>query len=314
MSEKTIWDEVNQQILQFKKQKNKSIRSLRNELIKKYGKKFKNIIINNILFNNICGYCGNEFLKDNSKLEFMRNNDNNNKNFRKIRKIKHVCDKCLKKCCVPDHLHNQANYIKISDTLLKYRETDIAKEEYRKIGEYNSLNLKRHFATDKGIEQIKRVAQIQSKIMVEKIKNGEFTPNVTNTWTHWKAFISINGNIYKYRSSWEACFALCHFNYKYEQVRIPYLDKNNIKHVYVTDFYDEKNNTIYEIKPVSFYLKQKNKMDQAIAYCLKNKIKFIWINEYNILDYIDKDKFNNHNIKQYYMLLKGIKNVKRTEN
>jgi len=48
-------------------------------------------------------------------------------------------------------------------------------------------------------------------------------------------------------------------------------------------------------------------MDCIISYCIKNDIKFIWINEYNIMNYIDESKFKGKNKKQLNKLKQGIK-------
>jgi hypothetical protein len=140
--------------------------------------------------------------------------------------------------------------------------------------------------------------------MREKIKNGEFTPNITNSWTHWDAKIKIDGKIKKFRSSWEACFYICNSNLKYEMLRIPYGDK-----IYIADFYDEKNRILYELKPRASYNTQIKKITEIIEYCKENGIIFKWINENNILKYIDSSKINGYNRKQYNKMMRGLKYV-----
>lgn len=122
----------------------------------------------------------------------------------------------------------------------------------------------------------------------EKIANGTFTPKITNTRTHWNAIIlDIHGKIHKFRSSWEAVFWACNQHLEFETIRIPYIDENGKHHSYIADFYDRELSILYEIKPKDTWLSQHVKMQQAIKYCLNNNITFIWINEKNLLNYID---------------------------
>ena len=52
------------------------------------------------------------------------------------------------------------------------------------------------------------------------------------------------------------------------------------------------------------------KISKVIEYCISNDIKFIWVNENNILTYINKEQFsaNENNKKQLDKMLKGIEN------
>lgn len=59
-------------------------------------------------------------------------------------------------------------------------------------------------------------------------------------------------------------------------------------------------------KPRSVFKKEYKKINQAIKFCIENKINFIWINENNILNYIDKKDFSDYNIVQYRKMLDGI--------
>ena len=141
--------------------------------------------------------------------------------------------------------------------------------------------------------------------MREKIAKGEFTPHITNSRTHWTAEIILDGAVTKFRSSWEACFWLSNMHLSYETYRIPY-SLDGVDRTYIADFYDYETNTLYEIKPSGRWVKESDKMQKVVAFCQKNNVKFIWVNEKNIMKYIDKTKFNEDNISQYHMLLKGI--------
>ena len=176
-----------------------------------------------------------------------------------------------------------------------------AKKFYKNLGRSNSRNLKRYFKTDVGKEQIKRVAKQQSQIMKKKISTGQWTPNITNTWTHWDACINEGMIVYKFRSSWEACFWFSNKHLEYETIRVP----SGTSWV-ICDFVDRKKRIVYEIKPKSRYRKEKHKMNAIISWCLSNDYKFIWINDNNILDYIDQSQFIGSNKKQLKKLLEGI--------
>lgn len=84
----------------------------------------------------------------------------------------------------------------------------------------------------------------QSDSIKQTIKNGDFTPNIHNSHTHWQ--VEYNGR--KYRSSWEAFFH--HFNqeYEYETLRIPYnLDGKD--RIYIVDFINHNTKHVVELKP-----------------------------------------------------------------
>jgi hypothetical protein len=203
---------------------------------------------------------------------------------------------------------------KISEKRKELAKTERGKQIYKDLGEHNSKHLKEYFQTEEGKEQIKRVAEKQSLIMKEKIKNGTFTPNITNNWTNWDAKIVLDdGNIVKFRSSWEACFWFSNQHLLYEKFRIPYSMKGEDR-TYIADFFDDRNRILYEIKPMGSFTAQIEKMQGAIEYCLNNDIDFIWINEHNIMMYIDCSIFEGENKKQLDMMMKGIRTDEKTTN
>jgi len=206
-------------------------------------------------------------------------------------------------------------YIRAPERLLKmsikakeFELTERGKMLREKLGNHNSKNLKRRFATPEGREQIKRSAAKHSATLKKKIAAGEWSPCITNTWTHWDAkILDDKGILRKFRSSWEACFFKCNQYLEYETLRIKYRTLDGIDRVYVADFYDRDNKILYEIKPSSTFNVQKNKLDQAINWCIGNNIKFIWINEKNILQYINQEKFTTEqDTQQLDKLLRGI--------
>jgi hypothetical protein len=186
---------------------------------------------------------------------------------------------------------------KNSKAKLAYYATDVGILDREK----KSNRMKRFYKTDEGKIHKRMCCIKQSDTMKTKIRNGEFTPPITNTWTHWNAQIVQDNIIKKFRSSWEACFWFCNQHLEYETIRI----KGNLK-TYISDFYDSTTNTLYEIKPCSRYNIEIDKMNTIINYCITNNINFIWINENNIENYIDKTKIytNASAIEQYNKLTK----------
>lgn len=224
---------------------------------------------------------------------------------------KNHCSNCISKhiwstnqVLTKDKLLDRAK--KISDRKKEYYQTDAGKEFAERIGRINSIKMKEFSASPEGIKVIEKNAKLASIRMREKIAKGEFTPAITNSRTHWEAKIILNGRTKKFRSSWEACFWLCNQHLDYESYRIPY-DNNGIIKTYIADFFDYTTKTLYEIKPVTQWLKVNTKMQQIIEFCLTNDIKFIWLNEKNIMNFVDEKMFNEDNLPQLNMLLKGIK-------
>lgn len=121
-------------------------------------------------------------------------------------------------------------------------------ETRKKISETNKLTHNSVSYKLKCQETHKNVGQKLSKILKEKIKNGEFTPNITNSWTRRNIEVQINGIKTKYRSSWEAAFAMLNPIFQYEKIRIPYKINGEIK-TYIVDFADFENKKLFEIKP-----------------------------------------------------------------
>lgn len=126
----------------------------------------------------------------------------------------------------------------------------------------------------------------QSEDLKRKIENGEWTPNTTNSWC--KSRVSTKDNKNHFRSTWEAVFYVYmkyenNINLTFENIRIPYLDYNNKKRVYLVDFEDKNNKILYEVKPNSSLEKDINsallKEKSAIKWCEENGYKFIYITE-----------------------------------
>lgn len=133
----------------------------------------------------------------------------------------------------------------------------------------------------------------KSKLMKEKIISGEFTPNIHNSKTHWQ--IEFNGK--KYRSSWEVVFQYLNPLCEYEKIRISYMLDGKEK-IYITDFVDNQNHILYEIKPKEFLtnVKIKAKEKSAIEWCKQNGFIFKIISqEYFIknLEFIRKSNLSN---------------------
>lgn len=132
-------------------------------------------------------------------------------------------------------------------------------------------------------EYLEETKEKQSKIIKEKILNGGFTPNITNSW----CFSRVSYKDNSFRSSWELLFFILNEDkpLKFEKLRIPYY-YNNKKHIYIVDFIDDTNKCTYEIKPK---IQTKNKISEIKEIALKD-----WC-EKNYFDYkiITEDYFLN---------------------
>lgn len=133
-----------------------------------------------------------------------------------------------------------------------------------------------------------------SETMKRKIASGDFTPNITNSWTSFSAFIfDDSGNKMKFRSTWDAAFQLLNPECKYEKFRIPY-NYNDTWHNYIIDFIDDVNRILYEIKPNSQRDDPKNicKMLSATSWSESNGFSYRIISDEwfyenaNRIDYI----------------------------
>ena len=224
----------------------------------------------------------------------------------KLKGFKKYCKDCSDKEVYKRYKHSEVSIKKFIVSKKRWANSADGKKFYDKLGKDNSVKMRKYLKTPKGIEQIKNSSKKQSIILKEKIRNGTFTPNVTNSWTHWESNLIIDDKIIKFRSSWEASFFVCNQHLKYELLRIPYLNGDGNFKTYVGDFFDEKQNILYEIKPTSVFKKETFKINKVIEHCLKNSIKFVWINENNILNHIDKSKFSEYNMKQYDKMIEGI--------
>lgn len=152
-----------------------------------------------------------------------------------------------------------------------------------------------------------------SEIMKNKILNGTFTPKTENYKCYGMIDFYLNNEIRKVRSLWEVFFWLENPNLEYEKIRIEYfnLDKNK-NSIYIADFYDQKTNTIYEVKPKKYQytLKEKQKKVDNLNY------NYIIIDENYFkkyeTDYI-KTKIKNSLVtpEKYSRRLKWIKSWKK---
>ena len=123
-----------------------------------------------------------------------------------------------------------------------------------------------------------------SKQVKERIKSGNWTPEITNSWCHSRYKIKFKRNkkeiVQNVRSSWEAFYQLMNPDLIYEKLRIPY-KINGEWHNYIVDFIDNDNKTVIEIKPKSEELTIKNKIkkEALLKWCDDNQYQYKFINE-----------------------------------
>ena len=185
--------------------------------------------------------------------------------------------KCKNKYC-----NNERPYVKFLADCDKYEYgfkhfcSKICLHKYRSYSQMGENNTSHNMTKEQKINSYKKL----SNTIKEKIKIGTFTPNITNSWSGSKIKLLINNKEITYRSAWEAFFHLCNQKLEYEKIRIPY-KYNNIEHNYITDFTDNINRIIYEIKPESNKdtIINKVKFKYAKKWCKKNGYKFIIISD-----------------------------------
>lgn len=176
----------------------------------------------------------------------------------------------------------------------------------RQIGENNTS----HRMSE---ETFKMMCKKNSIKMKEKIKNGEFIPNITNSWAKSRCELSfIRGSEtinMKTRSTWDAYFQLFNKEFLYEKIIIPY-KHNGEYHNYIVDFVDVSNKILYEIKPNSTYNNSVNlsKYKFTKRWCKINGYKYIivknnWFKKnYNpdlLIGQPSEEKMK-RNLKQFY--------------
>lgn len=178
--------------------------------------------------------------------------------------------------------------IKQKNTFKNFLKTQKGKKYLKKLSETRLGKNNPYFKQTE--ETKKQTKQKLSIILKNKIKNGEFTPQITNSWCHSR--IEIHG--IPFRSCWEAAFYILNPNLKYEKIRIPYIDENGNEKIYITDFVDNFAKKIYEIKPKSVKNNIKNilKEKSAIKWCNDNGYEYICISDEYFFKNACKINFN----------------------
>lgn len=229
--------------------------------------------------------------------------------------IKGFCKYCPK-CTIKGAWRYRENYDletltnrgrKITQAKLEFFRTEKGKEIAKNTGKKISVSLKEFHKTIEGETARKKSAEVNSKIMREKILSGKFTPNSNNRNTHWDA--EFNGK--KYRSSWEALYQYHNPYAKYESLRILYT-YNNKESIYIVDFVDHLNKIVTEVKPKELLLDEKTKSK------ISSLRKWAQLNGYAVLifgldeikntpepDYSLFDEFTTTKLKRIYENIKN---------
>lgn len=181
-------------------------------------------------------------------------------------------DECFRKCISCE------NYIFVKDLFKSYdNERKFCSQKCYNYALSNK-ELREKYLPNLNSEQ----SRIKQSITIkENIKNNKFTPCVTNSWCKSRINLYFKNKTVYCRSSWDATFQILNEDYEYEKIRIPYINENNKRRIYIVDFVDEKNKILYEIKPKE-ELNDKNiilKTNAAIEWCKFNKYEFKIIDE-----------------------------------
>jgi hypothetical protein len=275
----------------------KNFLSIVNRKLDVYSRKLFNFYFRkNILNNNKCTYCKDEISKD-FILKF--NCDLNH--------LPNWCEKHYneKKWLENNGKHSDKANEKRSKKRIEWLQTPDGEKYKQDVGEKNKINTKK-WKNKLTEEQKIKINKKSSQSQINNILKGKFNPQ--KNYTHYnKNKCFINNKEYTFRSSWEVIFFISNSTLEYETIRIKYQKNNNKEGIYIPDFIDRQNNIIYELKPRRNYVKQQNKMDAGISWSIKEGYSFIWINENNLLDYInEEDNKDERNCKFYKKALIGI--------
>jgi endogenous inhibitor of DNA gyrase (YacG/DUF329 family) len=169
-----------------------------------------------------------------------------------------------------------------------------------------SINKNKYFNENKNKKQ--------SEKMKDLIKEGKFTPNITNSWANSKITINFKNIDYCFRSTWEAIFFIIYDKQiLYEKIRIPYVHEGKVKN-YITDFVDENSKIIFEVKPKSQQNNSKNKLKENFAkkWCEKNGYSYVFIDEDYLKNNIKKEHIEF--LEKYVKINKALKGIGVYEN
>lgn len=188
---------------------------------------------------------------------------------------------------------NLINAIRSGSNRAKYKSGELAvwnkgltKETDSRVKEISNRQIGAGNTSHRMSEETRsNAAKKLSNTMKNKIANGEFTPNVHNSRTHWQ--VEYNGK--KFRSSWEAAWSMLNPTYEYETIRVLYRH-DGYERVYIVDFYDPGTHTLIEVKPKAhtYDLKFKNKVVAATEWATHNNGSFRIITEEYFIEHMDK--------------------------
>lgn len=187
---------------------------------------------------------------------------------------------CTKKCAITDPSRIPENSRLIGTQKRKEKMFELLSDEIRGPEYRKKLSIS-------GKAQSPETRLKQSNSMKKLILEGNFTPNITNSWTRWKVKVD---NI-SFRSTFDALFyEYCKYKnikIEYEKLRIKYEFENKM-YIYIVDYIDELNKIVYEIKPKSLIDLPKNvaKITYLETWCKENNFNMMIIDEY-----ILKEKF-----------------------
>jgi hypothetical protein len=133
-------------------------------------------------------------------------------------------------------------------------------------------------------EQRKNAADKASKTMKNKIRTGDFTPNIHNSLTRNQ----INYRNITFRSSWEAAYYYLNPDVEYEKLRLDYVNLKGENKVYITDFIDHNKKYLVEVKPKSHINRCLPKIISAKEWCSNNGYTFMLISEDYFINNIEE--------------------------
>ena len=212
-----------------------------------------------------------------------------------------ICKKCKEKQVM--FISFNRGYSKYCSRTCSIKDPSRVSEENRKIGTAKRNEKMKILLDDpiKGTEYRQNIGlqssyymnlpaekERRSKILKDRIMKGEFTPNITNTWTHRESKV----DKIPFRSSFEAIFYIYNNLFKqkdilFERLRIPYYFENK-SYIYIVDFIDYQNKELFEIKPKNLTETPKNmaKRKALLEWGTTNNYEYYEITEEHLKKYL----------------------------
>jgi len=231
---------------------------------------------------------------------------------------------CRRKFTAEKNKREEGSGHSFIDESRKYAQSIKGKTYEEIYGETRGKELRKKLSeSHKGKSPTEETRNKQSIIMKEKILKGEWSPNIINSFTHWKSELKVGQKVFKFRSSWELeVFKQLKDIYpiseiEYETLRIPYR-YDGVEHVYIVDFYIPFKRLVIEVKPKNSLLdeQEREKIRVCKEFCEQNNMTFLIFDESKksivkeVLDSLGLSEVKKQKIGEWGELICGSKQIR----